>query len=61
MNNFCDLNKRMAAANSTYLEGGVSCFKDRFVVSQTIVFQIKFCGESPALRVDAKRCESTYE
>jgi hypothetical protein len=43
------------AANSTYPKGGVSCSKDSFVVNQTLVFQIKFCGESPALRVAAKR------
>ena len=28
---------------------------DSFVVEQTLVFQIKFCGKSPALRVAAKR------
>jgi hypothetical protein len=44
-----------AAANSTYPKGGVSCSKDSFVVNQTLVFQIKFCGKSPALRVAAKR------
>jgi hypothetical protein len=41
--------------NSTYPKGGVSCSKDSFVVKQTLVFQINFCGESPALRVAAKR------
>jgi hypothetical protein len=41
--------------NSTYPKGGVSCSKDSFVVIQTLVFQIKFCGKSPALRVAAKR------
>ena len=41
--------------NSTYPKGGVSCFADSFVVNQTLVFQIKFCGKSPALRVAAKR------
>jgi hypothetical protein len=45
------------AYNSTYPKGGVSCFKDSFVVNQTLVFQIKFCGKSPALRVAAKRYE----
>ena len=44
-----------AAHNSTYPKGGVSCSKDSFVVNQTLVFQIKFCGKSPALRVAAKR------
>ena len=41
--------------NSTYPYGGVSCSKDSFVVNQTLVFQIKFCGKNPALRVAAKR------
>jgi hypothetical protein len=44
-----------AAGNSTYPKGGVSCSKDSLVVNQTLVFQIKFCGKSPALRVAAKR------
>ena len=43
------------AANSTYPKGGISCSKDSFVVNQTLVFHIKFCGKSPALRVAAKR------
>jgi hypothetical protein len=47
--------ERKAAGNSTYPKGGVSCSKDSFVVNQTLVFQIKFCGKSPALRVAAKR------
>jgi hypothetical protein len=47
--------ERTAAHNSTYPKGGVSCSKDSFVVNQTLVFQIKFCGKSPALRVAAKR------
>lgn len=37
--------------NSTYQKGGFSRSKDSFVVHQTLVFQIKFCGKSPALRV----------
>lgn len=41
--------------NSIYPKGGVSCSKDCFVVNQTLVFQIKFRGKSPALRVAAKR------
>ena len=47
--------KRRAACNSTYPKGGFSCSKDSFVVNQTLVFQIKFCGKSPALRVAANR------
>jgi len=46
---------RRAACNSTYPKGGVSCSKDSFVVNQTLVFKIKFCGKSPALRVAANR------
>ena len=41
------------AHNSTYPKGGVSCSKDSFVVNGSLVFQIKFCGKSPALRVAA--------
>ena len=47
--------KEHRSDNSTYPKGGVSCSKDSFVVNQTLVFQIKFCGKSPALRVAAKR------
>ena len=47
--------KEQRRHNSTYPKGGVSCSKDSFVVNQTLVFQIKFCGKSPALRVAAKR------
>jgi hypothetical protein len=47
--------QRNTAHNSTYPKGGVWCSKDSFVVNQTLVFQIMFCGKSPALRVAAKR------
>ncbi|MGB5032751.1 MAG: hypothetical protein WBO76_11580 [Saprospiraceae bacterium] len=50
-----NLTERKTTANSTYPKGGVSCSKDSFVINQTIVFQIKFCGKSPALRVAANR------
>jgi hypothetical protein len=54
--------EKTPACNSTYQKGGVSCSKDRFVVNQTLVFQIKFCGGSPALRVAANRYHKfTYE
>jgi hypothetical protein len=43
--------KQKASYNSTYPKGGISCSKDSFVVNQTLVFQIKFCGKSPGLRV----------
>jgi len=45
----------LTAYNSTYPKGGVSCSKDSFVVNQTLVFQIKFCGKNTALRVAANR------
>lgn len=44
--------------NSTYPKGGVSCSKDRFVVTGTFVLLINFFGESPALQVAAKRWAS---
>lgn len=47
--------ERSTGYNSTYPKGGASCSKDSFVVNETLVFQIKFCGKSPALRVAAKR------
>ena len=48
--------EKRPAHNSSYPKGGVSCSKSSFVVNQTFVFQIMFCGKSPALRVAAKRC-----
>jgi len=45
----------ITTGNSTYPKGGVSCSKDSFAVNGSLVFQIKFCGKSPALRVAAKR------
>jgi hypothetical protein len=36
-------------------KAGFRVRKDSFVVNQTLVFQIKFCGKNPALRVAAKR------
>lgn len=50
--------QRSTAGNSSYPKGGVSCSKDNFVVSGALVFQIKFCGKSPALRVAANRCNT---
>jgi len=47
--------QRKTPYNSTYPKGGVSCSKDSFVVNGSSVFQIKFCGKSPALLVAAKR------
>jgi len=53
-----NLRNKTATHNSTYPKGGVSCSKDSFVVNQTFVFQIKFCGKTPALRVAAKRWQT---
>ena len=47
--------KEQRRHNSTYPKGGVSCSTDSLVVNQTLVFQIKFCGKRPALRVAANR------
>jgi hypothetical protein len=47
--------ERKTAYNSSYPKGGVSCYKDRFVVAETLVLLINICGKSPALRVAAKR------
>jgi hypothetical protein len=41
--------------NTGLAKVAVQCSADSFVVNQTLVFQIKFCGKSPALRVAAKR------
>jgi hypothetical protein len=46
---------KFTAHNSTYPKGLILCSKDSFLVYQTLVFQIKFCGEIPALRVAANR------
>ncbi len=54
------MKSRKAADNSTYPKGGVSCSKDRFVVTGTLVLLINICGESPALRVAAKRCGKCF-
>ena len=56
-----DDRKEQRRHNSTYPKGGVSCSKASFVVNQTLVFQIKFCSASPALRVAAKRYWQGYE
>jgi hypothetical protein len=50
-----DRKHRKTTPSSIYLKGGISFSKDSFVVNQKLVFQIKFCGKSPAIRVAAKR------
>jgi hypothetical protein len=52
---------KKTTGNSTYPKGGGSCSKDSLVVNQTLVFQMKFCGKSPALRVAAKRYVQPYD
>ncbi len=49
------MDRRKTPYNNTYPKGGVSCSKDSFVVKQTLVFQIKVCSKSPAIRVAANR------
>jgi hypothetical protein len=49
------VDREARTANSTYPKGGVLCSKNRFVVTGTFVLLINICGESPALRVAAKR------
>jgi hypothetical protein len=39
--------ERSTGYNSTYPKGGFSYSKDSFVVNQTLVFQIRFYGNSP--------------
>jgi hypothetical protein len=41
--------------NTSLAKGGVSYSKDSFVVNQTLVFQIKFCGENRHLCQARKR------
>ena len=41
--------------NSSYPKGEVSSSKDSLVVNGSLVFQIKFCGKTPALLVAAAR------
>ena len=45
-------------ANSGLAKGGVSCFVETFVVNQTFVLRMNFCGKNPALRQAATRCAS---
>ena len=47
--------KDKTSVNSGLAKVAVQCSADSFVVNETLVFQIKFCGKSPALRVAANR------
>jgi len=53
--------KRITRHNSGLAKVAVQCSADTFVVNQTLVFQIKFCGKSPALRVAANRYQKNNE
>ena len=55
------MTEKQRTANSTYPKGGVSCSKDSFVVNQTLVFQIKFCGKNPAHRKSANRYKQSHK
>jgi len=48
--------ERKTAYNSTYKKLAVQCSAETFVVNQTLVLRIKFCGENRQLLVAANRC-----
>ncbi len=51
-----DLRPEKTTTHNTGLaKVAVQCSADTFVVNQTLVFQIKFCGKSPTLRVATNR------
>ena len=41
--------------NSTYKKLAVQCSADTFVVNQSLVLRIKFCGKNRQLLIAAKR------
>ena len=45
----------MAAGNSTFAIGGVSCSADSLVVAEIFVLRMNFCAKNPAHRKSAKR------
>ncbi|TDB62805.1 hypothetical protein EZE20_17895 [Arundinibacter roseus] len=51
----------MAAANSRFAIGGVSCSADGFVVAESFVLRINICAEKSAHSKSAKRCVSPYQ
>ena len=46
---------RMAAANSTFAIGGISCCTGSFVVAKSFVLRISISDKKPAHRKSAKR------
>jgi len=47
--------KRSTGHNRRLAKVAVQCSADTFVVNQTLVFRIKFCGKNRQLLVAAKR------
>jgi len=47
--------ERKTGHNSTYKKLAVQCSADTFLVNQTLVLRIKFCGKNRQLLVAAKR------
>ena len=50
--------KVLAADNSTFAIGGVSCSADSFVVAESFVFRTNIFVENPAHRKSANRYEN---
>jgi hypothetical protein len=51
----------MAAGNSTFAIGGVSCSADSLVVAEIFVLRMNFCAKNPAHRKSAKRYRKPYD
>jgi len=49
------MQKEKTAYNSSYKKLAIQCSADTFVVNQTLVLCIKFCGKNRQLLVAAKR------
>jgi hypothetical protein len=45
----------LAAANSTFAIGGVSCSVGRFVETESFMLRINICGKNPPLHKAANR------
>ena len=53
--------KIRAEHNSTSQKGGVSCFKESYLVHQTLVFQNRFFEKSHTLRLAANRYQRKFQ
>jgi len=51
----------LAAYNSTFAIGGVSCSADSLAVAEIFVLRINFGGKNPAHRKSANRYAALYE